>query len=236
MRRLQIITMLICVAITSEALAKGSPGPPPITISGQTAFGSVLPNHAVTTTLTVTTSTNNTVDLPSIAPGTPFSIKSTTCNGTTSSCAAIVKFDPTLGGDYSAYFNVKVDNYFARSAALTGHGYGPSFAWVTPVYLYGTLLSGTSGSVQMVLNSTGDTPLSVSKFAISTFGPLTLGASSCVGRLIPPGSSCTVDIDYDFTEADPGSWVNATLSVAQSNSGTQRYGVIYILIGGSSGD
>jgi hypothetical protein len=222
--------LLILVGLASGALAKGSPGPPSITITGRTDFGSVLPHKTASLTLSIKSS--GYLSAPSVPAGGPFSILSSTCTGAVKACTAIVEFAPPLGGDYSAPFTAYANRYYRKSVTLTGHGYGPSYSWVTPVYLY-NVPTGTAGTVALVLNSSRDTPLRVVKFAVDARGPLTLGETTCLGHLIAPKTSCTVDVRYNFDETDPGSWVDGFVS-ATTNSGTSLFASLYIEVGGTS--
>jgi hypothetical protein len=230
MNRLHFATaFLILVAAVSAAFAKGSPPPPSISISGPTNFGSVMPHHTAILTLTITTS--GYLSATSVEGG-PFSILSSTCTTGAKSCTATVEFAPVLGGDYVTIFTATIDNYYRANVTLSGHGYGPSYAWVTPVHLYG-VPTATAGQVQLVLNSTGDTALTVTKFSLDALGPLTLGKSTCLGRQIEPKTSCTLDIHYNFDEVDPGSWIDGFVTAA-TNSGTSGYASLYIEVGGTS--
>jgi hypothetical protein len=231
MNRLHFPSALaILVAVASAAFAKGSPGPPGISITGSTSFGSVMPHQTASLTLTITTSGNLTA--VSVTAGGPFSILASSCGGGVKACTATVAFAPVLGGDYTTLFTATVDNYYRVNVTLSGHGYGPSYAWVTPVYLYG-VPTATAGQVQLVLNSTGDTPLAVGRFSLQAGGPLTLGKSTCRFHPIALGTSCTLDIRYNFDEVDPGAWIDAVVTAA-TNSGTSGYAALYIEVGGTS--
>lgn len=225
MHRMPIfLALLVSLSLAPQALGKGSTFTE-VSITGPTDFGSVNPGQSASLGYQMT-SNYPYISVPTLPAGAPFQVVSTDCTGNLAACSATVAFEPTVGGDYTAILTAHSSSA-ESSLILTGHAYGPSYSWVTPTYL--TEPTGHKGKIQLVLHSTGDTPLVVEQFSFDApLGGLKLGSTSCIGQAIAPGSSCTVEIKWKTKETDPGVWFQGFLSVAQSNSGTTGYASLYL--------
>ena len=167
-----------------------------------------------------------------MTPDSAFSVVSTSCSGTV--CYTVVAFDPTEGGNYTGSLTIVAGGTYGSgeaTATLTGTGYGANFAWSAPINM--SVDAGHKGSVQLTLQSTGQTPLTVEKLLLlSTSGPyLKPGPSNCTGQPIPPGGSCLVTVRYhaSLVETDATSYpMDGTISVVSPDTVTNSQGVIQI--------
>ncbi len=167
----------------------------------------------------------------SVTPSSAFRVASTTCSGTV--CYTVVSFDPTMGGNYIASLTIFAAGTYGSGKAtvtLAGTGYGANFAWSAPIDI--SVKAGDTGSVQLTLQSTGQTPLTVQELVLSQSGTyLTMGPNTCAGNSIPRGGNCLVSVDYDasLVETDATSYaMDGTISVVSPDTVTNSKGTIAI--------
>lgn len=157
--------------------------------------------------------------LPTFAGGgvsPPFHVSGSGCVGLApgASCQFNYSFSPTATGTFSATSTVYVGGE-SFSVALQGTGAGPGLT-VNPLSLdFGSVLSGTTSSPQVVtIKNTGDSLLT--NFAGGSVPPpFSVMGSGCAGGLLP-GESC--QFTYRFSPTASGTFTDT--SSMYTNAGT----------------
>lgn len=217
------------------ALAKGSccyHPPGAVYFTGSTSVSGVVePGQPASLDISLIVENGASLTSVTVAAGSAFSLVSTSC-ATAASCTAVVSFNPTEGGDFSGSITAVATNSYgsgSATATLTGTGYGANYTWSAPIK--SSVVAGSRGSVELSLQSTGQTALTINELTLSPSSYLSLGSNTCTAKPIAPGSSCLVTIRYDasLVETDATSYpMDGTISVVSPDTVTKTQGVVDI--------
>jgi hypothetical protein len=181
-----------------SVLAYGAPLSSPVTAPA-TDFGTVTVGSSNTVAVTVTANQNVTVTGFSAGPGFTVGTATPPLPATLAKDASMtvpVTFSPTAVQTYAVSLNITT-TAGAASGALHGVGRaaGPQLAVSPSSVNFGTLSSGSSNTVNVLLSNTGSMPLTWNGFTQPT-APFSGSNLPTVGQTLAPGAGVTIAVQF----------------------------------------
>lgn len=165
--------------------------------TGTVAFGNVLINSSVSTTLTMTNTGDGPMTFSGVnLSGNGFSM-TTYCTGSLqpgSSCNVYLRFQPTTHTTYSGSITFQDDAPGSpQSVLLSGTGVVPVANLSTSSVSFGAIQLGSSTTSNVLLTNSGDGPLNIAGISISP--SVFTEANNCPATLMP-AANCTIAVTF----------------------------------------